>query len=159
MTYVLGVDPGGQSGFCLLKLHDAYPAKVMDLRIVEGRLAGFLEYWYAKVEFPEHVVVESFHDDGRTEDPDEIALEIIGAIKGWHFREARGRRVKLAFQLPVERGKEKHMTDAILKRAGYYPPRGQIGKKHQVEAMRHALTYCVKQLNHRPTQKLLYPPE
>lgn len=153
MNRVLGVDPGGTTGVCLLEVPDDAPAQVAFLQEIAGGTQGFVEWWstYADI-----VVCESFALDGRTPKPDLTPVEIIGALKAFEVCNDWC-SWDLVFQTNTQ-GKSL-LPNAILKRAGYYPERGQVKGGHGVDALRHALTYICKQLKHAPTINKLYPRE
>jgi hypothetical protein len=153
---VLGVDPGGTTGVCLLEVADGAPAEIVFRDEVAGGIDGFCSWWAI---FADHVVCESFYEDDRTEKPDLVALEIIGALKAYQYETGRIAGWNLSFQLNSQRGKGKLLTDAVLKRSGYYPPRGQVRGGHSTDATRHALVYVTKKLRHRPTIEKIWPKE
>lgn len=158
MTYVLGVDPGGTTGLCLLRVPEHRPAEVMELLEVPDGTEGFIARWWGMHDWPHHIVCEAFNLDGRTPKPDLTPVEIIGVLKGWHGGSDGNYSVgKLTFQTNTQ---GKHlMTNDVLKRAGYYPERGKVGGGHACDALRHSLTYVVKTLKHKPTIQKLYPQE
>lgn len=160
VTYVLGIDPGGTTGIVLLEMPYDAPAQVKFLGEVPEGLDGFLNWWDDSLRGYEHdqVVCESFELDGRTPKPDLTPKEIIGALKVL-CRPPRHKETtrRLVFQTNTQ---GKHlMTNEVLKRAGYYPKRGEVKGGHSTDALRHALTYVVKTLKHKPTIELLFPKE
>jgi hypothetical protein len=153
VTYVLGIDPGGTTGLCLLRVPDGGRAIVVYLREIPGGTRGIIEHWHQMLDWPKYVVYESFALDGRTPKPDLTPVEIIGVLKSFEYAQAG--RTQFTAQ-PNVQGKSL-MTNDVLKRAGYYPERGLVKGGHGVDAMRHALTYVVKNLKHRPTIEHLFP--
>lgn len=121
---------------------------------VEGGTEGFSAWWADMASdgweplTEAHVVCESFRLDDRTKQPDLTPVEIIGFLKGTG--------VPITYQPPAK-GKHK-ITNAVLKRAGIYPKRGQVKGGHVVDAERHALEYLVTK-RHLPTIELLWPKE
>jgi hypothetical protein len=147
---VLAVDPGAKSGVCLF---DADAQKVDHFTIVPFGLEGFKAFWEAAKYSGRYdvLIIESFElEEGSHGIDYESPLQII------HWLESLN--IPIVFQRRMQRGKDRLITDAVLKRAGLYPPRGQVKEKHQVEALRHALAFLVRQ-RHLPTLKLLHPPE
>lgn len=114
---------------------------------VEGGTEGFSAWWTDRPA-ADVTVCESFRLDDRTKQPDLTPVEIIGFLKA--------QRVPITYQPPAK-GKQK-VTNAILKRAGIYPKRGQVKGGHVVDAERHALEYLVTR-RHLPTIELLWPKE
>ena len=143
---VLAIDPGLKTGVCLF---NADTLKLEDLAIIPNGLAGLQEYFALGDPYYDVLVVESFElEEGSHGIDYESPLQII------HWLEQIP--VNIVWQRRMQRGKDKLLTDAVLKRAGLYPPRGEVKEKHQVEALRHALSYLVRQ-RHLPTLQLLHP--
>lgn len=160
MSYVLGIDPGLTTGVALLEIPDNAPARADLLDEISGGTEGFLTWWSGSLRGYEHdqVVCESFALDGRTPKPDLTPVEIIGALKVLCLPPShKETHRRLRFQTNTQ---GKHlMTNEVLKRAGYYPKRWEVKGGHSTDALRHALTYVVKTLKHRPTIELLFPKE
>jgi hypothetical protein len=131
---------------------DDKPAEITSLEEVSGGIYGFIAWmWTQPQGLSRNTVCEAFNLDGRTPKPDLTPVEIIGALKYAVPPE------NLHFQTNTQ---GKHlMTNEVLKRAGYYPERGKVGGGHAVDSLRHALTYVVKTLKHKPTISRLYPQE
>jgi hypothetical protein len=150
VTRVLAIDPGLKSG---IALYDADAQQLRALHIVPAGLDGFKDWWslhYGVLDW-DVLVVESFElEEGSHGIDYESPLAII------HWLESLN--IPIVFQRRMQRGKDKLLTDAVLKRAGLYPPRGEVKEKHQIEALRHALSYLVRQ-RHLPTIELLHPRE
>lgn len=151
---VLAVDPGAKTGIALF---DA-DTRFLVLDILPNGLAGFQRWWQFHIELMGAIqadrltlVVESFElEEGSHGIDYESPLQII------HWLESLD--IPIVFQRRMQRGKDKLITDTVLKRAGLYPPRGQVKEKHQIEALRHALAFLVRQ-RHLPTIALLHPKE
>lgn len=141
---VLGIDPGGKTGVCLYDTDNPLDPFFLE---VEGGVRGFGDWW-AHRPAADVTVCESFRLDDRTKQPDLTPVEIIGYLKKL--------RVPVTYQTPAK-GKQK-VTNAVLKRAGIYPKRGQVKGGHVVDAERHALEYLVTK-RHLPTIELLWPKE
>lgn len=151
MTRVMWIDPGQGSGVAVF---DASTLKVEHLEIVYGGLKGFVGWWrsvgHSLAINCDVIGCESFELEEGTHGvvltPVEIIswLKPIGVVDVWQRRN--------------QRGKDKLLTDAVLKRAGLYPARGEVGDKHQVEALRHALNYLIRK-RHLGTIKLVHPQE
>jgi hypothetical protein len=147
---VLAIDPGLKSGVCLFD-GDAEVIRVS--LIIPNGLKGLQDFWEAHVRYLDYdvLVVESFElEEGSHGIDYESPLAII------HWLESLN--IRIVWQRRMQRGKDKLLTDAVLKRAGLYPPRGQVKEKHQIEALRHALSFLVRQ-RHLPTISLLHPKE
>lgn len=146
---VLAIDPGVQTGIALF---DSKLVEVTLLHIVEGGLQGFQNWWQSNTTFFPHdvLVVESFELEQSEHTVDTTPVEVIGYLKSLG--------IPIVWQRRMERGKNKLCSDAVLKRAGLYPPRGSVGAKHQVEALRHCLSYLIQQKD-RKTLELLHPRE
>jgi hypothetical protein len=144
---VLAIDPGQKSGVCL---YDTDAQKIELSAIIPNGLMGFRDAWEASYFIYDVLVVESFEAEEGTHGIDYTPIAIIG------YLESLG--IPIEWQRRNQRGKAKLITDAVLKRAGLYPPRGQVKEKHQIEALRHALAFLIKQ-RHRPTIEKLYPQE
>lgn len=145
MASILGIDPGGTTGVATYDLN----SQEVSFQEVEGGTYGFTDWWhfgrpYASAGW---IVCESFRLDDRTAKPDLTPVEIIGYLKG------SARVTK--FQTP---GQAKALiTNAVLKRAGLYPPRGQVRGGHSTDAARHALYYAVTELKDTETIERLWP--
>ena len=141
------VDPGAKSGVCL---YDAEAQKILLSLIIPNGLTGFQE-WLEFGEVPEYDVLgcESFELEEGTHGIDaESPLEIIGYLKSLG--------VPIVWQRRMQRGKNTVASVAVLKRAGLYPPRGQVREGHQIAALQHALSFLIKK-RHLKTISLLHP--
>lgn len=157
MTKVLALDPGLKTGVALI---DTDRFEDIHLEIVPDGLAGLMVWydksrWFAGMHL-DVIVCESFELEEGTHGIDLTPVEIIGWLKAGGM--SHNYFDPIVFQRRMQRGKDKLITDAVLKRAGLYPPRGQVKEKHQIEALRHALSYLVRQ-RHLETIRLLHPPE
>ena len=143
------MDPGLKSGVCLF---NADKGQIEYSPIVPGGLGGF-QKWWVEMGTPVYdvLVVESFELE---EGSHGIDYENPTAIIHW----LESLNIPIVFQRRMQRGKDRLITDAVLKRAGLYPPRGEVKEKHHVEALRHALSFLVRQ-RHLPTINLLHPRE
>jgi len=145
---VLAIDPGKKSGVCLF---NADTQTLEDFAIIPNGLTGIQQYFELGDPYYDVLVVESFElEEGSHGIDYESPLQII------HWLESLN--IPIVFQRRMQRGKDKLITDAVLKRAGLYPPRGQVKEKHQIEALRHALSYLVRQ-RHLGVIELLHPKE
>jgi len=162
--YVLGVDPGKMTGVALLKENygTGLPFSVVLLDEIEGGVEGFIDWAEENLDdLADYVVCEKFELDGRTPKPDLTPKEIIGALKVFQRADAFFQLGHKHWALECQTNTQgKHlMTNEVLKRAGYYPKRGEVKGGHSTDALRHALTYVVKTLKHKPTLELLFPKE
>jgi len=151
---VLAIDPGLKTGVCLF---DADRGQTTYSRIVPDGLKGFQDWWHYAVEllgaenFYDVLVVESFElEEGSHGIDYESPLAII------HWLQSLD--IPIVFQRRMQRGKDKLITPAVLKRAGLYPKRGELKEGHQVAALQHALSYLVRQ-RHLGVIELLHPKE
>ena len=144
-TLILGIDPGGKTGVAVYNIRTLE----VDYRDeVSGGTEGFAAWFKeSKAEQFEDIVCESFQLDDRTAKPDLTPVEIIGHLKSLD--------AVTKFQTPAQA--KSLITNAVLKRAGLYPPYGQVKGGHSTDALRHALYYVVTTLKHRPTLELLWP--
>lgn len=146
---VLAIDPGLKSGVCLFNAE----TQQIDLSlIIPGGLTGFRD-WILALHVPDYdvLVCESFELEEGTHGIDAASpLEIIGYLKSLD--------IPIVWQRRMQRGKDKLITPAVLKRAGLYPARGELKEGHQVAALQHALAFLVRQ-RHLPTIELLHPKE
>lgn len=151
MSRVVGIDPGQTTGVCHLYVPDDGPAEILEMEEYEGGVIGLSRKLWLHTLNADTIVCEAFNLDGRTPKPDLAPVEIIGWLKVW------GGDRHVIFQTNTQ---GKHlMTNEVLKRAGYYPKRGEVRGGHGVDSMRHALNYVVKTLKHRPTSEKLFPKE
>lgn len=143
------MDPGAKTGVCL---YDADRQKIELSLIIPNGLTGFQE-WVEHGTAPEYdvLVCESFEMEEGSHGIDyESPLQII------HYLEGLG--MPIVWQRRMQRGKNTVTSNAVLKRAGLYPKRGELKEGHQVAALQHALAYLIKK-RHLPTIELLHPRE
>lgn len=148
---ILWLDPGLATGVCLF---NSDTLKIEYSHIVEGGQPGFIQ-WYRSIgqglaQDCEVVGCESFELEEGTHGVDLTPVEIISWLKPIGVVDVWQRR--------NQRGKAKLISVAVLKRAGLYPARGELGGGHQVAALQHLLAYLIRQ-RHRPTIQLLHPKE
>lgn len=154
---VLAIDPGLKSGVCL---YDGDEQKA-HLDIIPGGLIG-LQDWYANTTnrlagmHLDVIVCESFELEEGTHGVDLTPVGIIDWVKTGGM--SHNVFAPIVWQRRNQRGKDKLITPAVLKRAGLYPKRGELKEGHQVAALQHALNYLVRQ-RHLPTIALLHPKE
>lgn len=146
---VLALDPGLKTGIALVDTDDLLEPY---LKIVPDGLLGLDDWWVSEGQYlPYDVwVVESFEAEEGTHGIDLTPVEIIGWIKSL--------KIPIVWQRRMQRGKGKLISVPVLKRAGLYPPRGQLKEGHQVAALMHALAYLVR-IRHIETIQLLHPRE
>lgn len=141
---VLGIDPGKVTGVCL---YDTDAPKSRQLWNVEGGVEGLADWWCAAKPVFDELVIERFTLREGVHGVDLDPVEVIGWIKGAIF-------TKPVWQNPADA--KSLITNEKLKRAGLYPPRGEVGPGHSIDALRHVLTYLIG-IRHRPTIELLHP--
>lgn len=144
---VLAIDPGLKTGVCLFNTDTL---KLEDSAIIEGGLTGIQEYFDLGDPYYDVLVVESFELEEGSHGIDLTPVGIIDWFKTLN--------IPIVWQRRMQRGKDKLITPAVLKRAGLYPKRGELKEGHQVAALQHALAYLVRQ-RHLPTIALLHPKE
>lgn len=146
---VLAIDPGAKTGIAQF---EADIQEVTVSLIIPNGLAGFKDWWEHQDYLDYDVlVVESFElEEGSHGIDYESPLAII------HWLESLN--IPIVWQRRMQRGKDKLITPAVLKRAGLYPKRGELKEGHQVAALQHALAFLVRQ-RHIPTIALLHPQE
>lgn len=145
---VLAIDPGAKTGIACV---DTENLRQPFLEIVPDGLEGFRLWWMESFWHSMDVIVcESFELEEGTHGIDLTPKEIIGYLKGLG--------IDILWQRRNQRGKGKLISVPVLKRAGLYPPRGQVKEGHQIAALQHALHYLVS-IRDTNTIKLLHPRE
>lgn len=158
MTRILWLDPGVQTGVCLFNTDTL---KVELFKIIPGGRQGFQDWWetfgsnYNRPGYDSRLTYdilgcESFELEEGTHGVDLEPVAIIGYLKSLG--------IDIKWQRRNQRGKGKLIHISVLKRAGLYPPRGELGEGHQVAALQHLLAYLARQ-RHLPTIELLHPRE
>lgn len=146
VTRILGVDPGGTTGVVLARLTDKHPVRV-DTTFEDKNflhLCGFLEEVIPHMDL---VVCERFVPRATRFVADApSACEPIGVIK--YLTALNG--TKLVLPIPSAR---KQITDDTMGEANYWI----TGQEHSRQALKHVLSYAVKELRHKPTIERLFP--
>ena len=144
---VLWIDPGKKTGICLF---NADTLKVEHFAILAGGLKGFKKWWEEEGRMFARDVIgcESFETMEGSHGIDmQNPMQIIGYIKSWdepvHWQRRNARR-------------KSRLTSNVLRKAGLYPPRGELKEGHQVAALQHALSYLID-TRHHGVIELLYP--
>lgn len=144
MNTILGLDPGGTTGWSLWQYDALTPPRPIEHGQVSGGLDGFLEWWegddmgYRSME----VVSESFRLDGRTPKPDVTPLRIEGAL--------RVLRPDVIYQPNTMK---MHLTDDRIKALGLW----WKGEPHAIDSMRHVWA-LMRARRHMPTLLCGWPP-
>ena len=165
MSYqtVLAIDPGESTGLAFFSTKPDEPATLQWHGQVDGGLRGFADeahlIFYKNHDRIDHVVIEGFELDGRTMRPNIMAREIIGFVKGIVAYQEWETGFGPKFGKQTNTQGKAEMTDAVLKRTGYHPKRGEVKGGHSRDAIRHGLTYIAHTLRHEPTRLLLFPKE
>lgn len=148
MTLILGIDPGLATG---MAIYDAERQEVVHMEQSEKGVLGFAEAFdrltYAYD--PLHIVLERFDlRPGNKFLPDLSPVECIGWVKG------EGHKVDYA--TPAQhKSLVKDKTLNPLMKSGNF----KVGAGHSRDALRIAVWFAAKRLNHRPTLELLKPKE
>lgn len=144
MTIILGLDPGGCTGWSIWHYDSVTPPRPVEHGQIKGGLRGFVEWWQSRSELDwDEVVSESFRLDGRTPKPDTTPLEIQGALGVlWPNVIYQPNTMKL------------HMTDERIKALGLWWP----GQPHATDSLRHVWT-LLKRRKHMPTLLAGWPPQ
>ena len=133
MSRILALDPGLHTGAAIFDVwgdeRDGW-----NHWQVEGGVHG-IAHFLKNCGGWDVMVCEAFNLDGRTPKPDLTPVEVIGYLKGTYS--------PIQFVTPATH--KPLITDAVLKRAGYYPKRGEVKGGHSTDAIRIALWYLVKQ--------------
>ena len=144
---MLTLDPGRTTGWSTWEVYDEAPIELLDHGQVRGGLEGFINAWrHERFGYPELVVSESFHLDGRTPKPDVTPLKIEGALAVL----CGDVGIPLHYQRNVMKA---HAPDDLLKRSGLW----FTGEQHARDAIRHAIAWA-KLNGHSPTIGWLWPP-
>ena len=144
MTYILGLDPGGTTGWSVWCYDAITPPRPVTHGQIPGGVKGFVDWWEgALCEFDwDQVVSESFVLDGRTAAPNVEPLRIEGAL------------AVLWPETVFQRNSFKaHMTDQKIKDLGLW----WKGQPHAIDSMRHVWAY-LKVRQHMPTLMAGWPP-
>lgn len=150
---ILGIDPGGKTGVALLP--ESGEPQYWE---IEGGYEGFLTWWEYNwllngwdLSYNMQIIVERFELRKQDFVADITPKEIIGMLKYW----AHINNVSLWFAMP---GAHKGLvTDEALKRAGLYPPRGQVKGGHSTDGMRLCAYHRIKNLRDREFAARLFP--
>lgn len=146
MSLILACDPGKASGLVLYSLTEQRPV-IMEQS--EGGVLGFTErfkflYGWWK---PAFVVCESFQLRSSNKFVADLSpVECIGWLKG--------QRYAVEYVTPSQhKTLVKDKTLNPLMKAGNF----KVGEGHTRDALRIAVWFAAKKLNHRPTLELLKP--
>lgn len=153
MTLYIGIDPGEKTGVALLDDSNGH----VEYEEVPGGYDGFIVWaldtgWWDLLDAPDTVIVfEKFTLRNNDFVANTTPLEIMGAMKllirqyGWD----------VIWCTPAQH--KTLITDAAIKRAGLYPPRGQVKGGHVVDGMRLICWYKVAKLRDREFSEKLFP--
>lgn len=153
MVAVIGIDPGDKTGVAILP-DEGEPT----FYEVHGGYDGFENWWednWKWLGFDIHgewnIIVEQF--DLRNNDfvADITSKEIIGMLKYW----ARLHDRQLFWATPAAH--KGLITNEALKRAGLYPPRGEVKEGHSTDGMRLAAYHRIHHLRDREFSERLFP--
>lgn len=142
MTRILGIDPGGTTGLCLVSVDDTNEPELIWQKQIPNSLKGFLDFHWDELldtDF-DMIVCESFTLREGVHGADLSPVYIIGAL------EALYPTMKTIYQEP----KLKPLCDDTrLKSMGFHTP----GRGHANDAVRHVMVY-LRNTRHMPTLKL-----
>lgn len=145
LKQILGVDPGGTTGFCVIEYGPDSKPVLKEAWQEAGGLGGVLAI-RDKIIKHEIVVCESFTLRPGVKMPDLSPVYIIGALEAlMPYQDS------LVYQQPSAKVL---CPDDKLKKIGMY----QVAKPHANDAIRHAIIYLVK-TNHQPTIEWLWDKE
>ena len=145
MIQILGVDPGGTTGFCVIEYTPESRPVLKEAWEESGGLGGVLAI-RDKIIKHEIVVCESFTLRPGVKMPDLSPVYIIGALEAlMPYQDS------LVYQQPSAKVL---CPDEKLKKIEMY----QRGHPHANDAIRHAIIYLVK-INHQPTIEWLWDKE
>lgn len=147
---IIGVDPGGTTGACWIRLHEdsyqlvgAYQFNDSDTAWREvQRLIDNAAYDEV------HLVIEQFDKRPGIINPDYSAKfverDIDNNVTGY---DVKYKQIPAEAKNLIKEAKRNNGRGDALKRFGLY----QTAMKHANDSLRHALTYAVVQLKHMPT--------
>ena len=158
MPNILGIDPGGKTGIAMLREKGTVTFNDLEYVEIEGGYSGFVNWWednWKWLGFDVHgewdIIVERFELRKQDFVADITPKEIIGMLKYW----ARIHDRELFWAMA---GAHKGLvTDEALKRAGLYPPRGQVKGGHSTDGMRLCAYHRIKNLRDREFAARLFP--
>lgn len=139
MATMLSLDPGGTTGYSLLKVTGDSQLEIYRSGQIKGGLKGFLDFHWDVLE-DEHIdliVCESFELREGVYGVDLSPVYIIGAL------EALYPKTDIIYQAPYQKPL---CDDMRLKKLGLFEP----GKPHRNDAVRHAVIY-LRNTKHMPT--------
>lgn len=153
MVAVIGIDPGDKTGLTILP-DEGKPT----FYEIHGGYTGFVDWWEKEWKWQcfdrlsaFHIIYEQF--DLRNNDfvADITPKEIIGMLKYW----ARLHAVTLWKATPAAH--KGLITNEALKRAGLYPPRGEVKEGHSTDGVRLASYHRIHHLRDREFSERLFP--
>lgn len=148
---VIGVDPGGTTGACVLLLaeqgwHLDQSRQFTDQGEAWKDVQELVSH-YAAAGYEVHLVVEQFDKRPGIINPDYSAKyvekNIDSFVAGFH---TKYKQIPAEAKNFIREARSNNGRGDALKRFDMYP----VGQKHARDAIRHALTYAVVQLKHRP---------
>lgn len=142
MSLILGLDPGGTTGFAVFDVQPGEPFKLLEHGQISNGSYGFARWWDERPDLHgARVVSETFEDDHRTEDPDITPLRIEG-ILDYVARDWIGQPNYCKASAP----------DEFMKRYGLWFK----GQPHATDAARHVVHWA-KSKRHVPTLRAWWP--
>lgn len=157
MVAILGIDPGDKTGVAIIR-EGVLGGEKLEFFEVHGGYTGFVDWWennWSRYAFDRpreyHIIYEQF--DLRNNDfvADITPKEIIGMLRYW----ARLHDVTLWKATPAAH--KGLITNEALKRAGLYPPRGEVKEGHSTDGMRLAAYHRIHHLRDREFSERLFP--
>ena len=172
MTYLLSVDPGGNSGIALGYYDAITPYRLLERWQVHGGADGFRAWWYeGHVEQVDEIVCELFILDPGNQFTADLTPKLIeGAIPvllDW-YEHRFGRRIPVTWQprtdkaaltgYPKEaktKAQRQRVRFDFLDRFGLFKPGTENDDSN--DAITHALVYLKRRL-HMPSILAMWPP-
>lgn len=163
MTLFVGIDPGEKTGVGVLLDKSESDESVAEFIEVPGGVDGFIEWLYSPVEDGEgdlhidvlanatYLIVEKFTLRNQDFVANTTPLEIMGALKLLAYQQGW----EIQWCTPAQH--KGLIKDANIKRAGLYPPRGEVKGGHSTDGMRLICWFKVAKLRDRAFSELLFP--
>lgn len=140
-NYVLGMDPGGTTGIALLRYKEDVLPELVYLHQIEGGMEGFYDYFVGSHIGSNLVVASEVWVEHQKKGVDRTPMYIQGVQYGfWHGE-------GVVYQEPAQKSL---VPDEYLKENNLWTP----GKRHQMDALIHALVY-LRNNDHKPTMQSL----
>lgn len=142
VQYIIGLDPGGTTGYARISYSDNEPFELLELQQINGGLPGFHHAFKWSGSTDHFTIVSEKWVEFNKAGVDRTPMYIEGYMYSlWQD--------KIKYQEP--KIKQVVITDDYLKENGLWVP----GKRHQMDALIHALHYLATKIQHKPTLETL----